>query len=148
MKIWVKSLIVATKWYLLLFLESESTNSKQQQIARSPSLDWTQYYLKSERHFNFRLKSVHLPSFSYDCYIFQADLTDLNCDALVNASNSSLHPGYYSGDGVSGRIREKGGKQMQDSLKKILAQVAYWFHFIYFLPIHGLVSQIIHRLTR
>lgn len=90
---------------------------------RSPGIDWTQHYAKSERRFNFRLKSAHLSSFAYDCYIFQADLTDLNCDALVNASNASLHPGYYSGDGVSRRIREKGGKQMQDSLKKILAQV-------------------------
>ena len=49
--------------------------------------------------------------FEYDIYIFQADLTDLNTDALVNASNPDLHPGY-DGDGISRRIREKGGKQM------------------------------------
>lgn len=97
---------------------------------RSPGIDWTEYYLKSERRLQFRLKSTHLPSFAYDCYIFQSDLTDLNCDALVNASNASLHPGYnYSTSGdevvaVARRIREKGGKQMQDSLKKILLQLA------------------------
>lgn len=107
---------------------SSSTVSSQQQQQqpppRSPGLDWTEYYAKSEQHYKFRVKSVHLPTFAYECYVFQADLTELNCDVLVNASNASLHPGYYSGDGVSRRVREKGGKKMQDSLKKTLSQIS------------------------
>lgn len=53
--------------------------------------------------------------------MFTADLTDLNTDGLVNASNLSLHPGYV-GDGISRRIREKGGKTLQDECKRILKQ--------------------------
>ena len=100
--------------------------------------DWQTLYKQSEIKYNFKLKPKSLDSksnlkahssisssqigdnkFEYDIYIFQADLTDLNTDALVNASNPDLHPGY-DGDGISRRIREKGGKQMHDACKSII----------------------------
>jgi O-acetyl-ADP-ribose deacetylase (regulator of RNase III) len=100
--------------------------------------DWQTLYKQSEIKYNFKLKPKSFDSksnlkahslisttpfednkFEYDIYIFQADLTDLNTDALVNASNPDLHPGY-DGDGISRRIREKGGKQMHDACKSII----------------------------
>lgn len=77
-------------------------------------------------HFKIKPKQENdaennLPDFYYDIYMFTADLTDLNTDGLINASNSSLHPGYV-GDGISRRIREKGGKPLQDECKRILKQ--------------------------
>lgn len=84
--------------------------------------DWPVLYSQSSTKYNFKLtpkqhsSSLH---FDYDVYVFQADLTDLNTDALVNASNPDLHPGY-DGDGISRRIRERGGKQMQDACKSII----------------------------
>ena len=44
-------------------------------------------------------------------------------DALVNATNPNLHPGY-TGDGIGRRIREKAGKQMHDACKRIIKQEA------------------------
>ena len=98
---------------------------------------WFSLYSKSEIKSNFKIKPKHIDdkivdsadvnvqneikNFEYDVYIFNADLTDLNTDALVNASNPNLHPGY-NGDGISRRIREKAGKQMQDACKRILKQ--------------------------
>ena len=93
---------------------------------------WMSLYSKSEIKSNFKIKPKHIDeklsesgqefkAFEYDVYIFNADLTDLSTDALVNASNPNLHPGY-NGDGISRRIREKSGKQMQDACKRILKQ--------------------------
>ncbi|RNA12072.1 E3 ubiquitin- ligase, partial [Brachionus plicatilis] len=52
-------------------------------------------------------------------YVFKADCSELNTDLVVNFTKPNLHPGY-TGDGISRRIREKAGKQMQECLKKIL----------------------------
>jgi O-acetyl-ADP-ribose deacetylase (regulator of RNase III) len=43
------------------------------------------------------------------------DITDLDTDAIVNASNSSLR----LGGGVAGAIRRKGGPQIQEECNKI-----------------------------
>jgi O-acetyl-ADP-ribose deacetylase (regulator of RNase III) len=81
-------------------------------------LEWKTLYYQSDIKFNFKLKSK-ADQVEFDVFVFCADLTELNTDALVNATNVKLHPGY-DGDGISRRIREKGGKQLQDSVKKIL----------------------------
>ena len=46
--------------------------------------------------------SASSDSFEYDVYVFQADLTELNTDALVDASKPDLHPGY---EGLALRMR-------------------------------------------
>jgi O-acetyl-ADP-ribose deacetylase (regulator of RNase III) len=89
-------------------------------------LDWYDMYNESIVRGHFMLKpklvdSVDTSDFYYDVYIFEADLTDLNTDGIVNAANPNLHPGYV-GDGISRRIREKSGKQMQDACKRIIRQ--------------------------
>jgi O-acetyl-ADP-ribose deacetylase len=47
--------------------------------------------------------------------IVQADITGLDCDAIVNAANSALLPG----GGVDGAIRRKAGKELDDELSRI-----------------------------
>lgn len=47
--------------------------------------------------------------------IVQADITGLDCDAVVNAANSALLPG----GGVDGAIRRKAGKELNDELYRI-----------------------------
>lgn len=47
--------------------------------------------------------------------IMQADITGLDCDAIVNAANSALLPG----GGVDGAIRRKAGKELDDELYRI-----------------------------
>jgi O-acetyl-ADP-ribose deacetylase (regulator of RNase III) len=47
--------------------------------------------------------------------ITQADITGLDCDAIVNAANSALLPG----GGVDGAIRRKAGKELNDELSRI-----------------------------
>jgi O-acetyl-ADP-ribose deacetylase (regulator of RNase III) len=90
-------------------------------------LDWHDLYLESSIRGHFMLKpkptddGPDLVDFFYDVFIFEADLTDLNTDGIVNAANPNLHPGYI-GDGISRRIREKAGKQMQDACKRIIRQ--------------------------
>ena len=98
-----------------------------QQTAPTPA-DWRKLYQESKVSFNLKIKPKNVTytdvtdhDFVYDVYIFQADLTDLNTDGLVNANQSNLHPGYSTGDGISQRIREKGGKLMSDACKKIRA---------------------------
>jgi O-acetyl-ADP-ribose deacetylase (regulator of RNase III) len=81
--------------------------------------EWFKLYQSSEHKLNLSLKSEKSSNFSYDIYIFQADLTHLDTESLVNVTNCDLHPGY-DGEGISRRVREKGGKHMQDALKKIL----------------------------
>ncbi|CAF0942130.1 unnamed protein product [Brachionus calyciflorus] len=74
--------------------------------------DWKEQYNNCSNKFMFTINKC-------DVYIFKADLSELNTDILINFTNPNLHPGY-TGDGISRRIREKAGKQMQDCLKKIL----------------------------
>ncbi|HEX5281765.1 MAG TPA: macro domain-containing protein [Micropepsaceae bacterium] len=47
--------------------------------------------------------------------IIQADITGLDCDAIVNAANSALLPG----GGVDGAIRRRAGKELDDELLRI-----------------------------
>lgn len=89
-------------------------------------IDWHDMYHESIVRGHFMLKpklvdTTDTTDFYYDVYIFEADLTDLNTDGIVNAANPNLHPGYV-GDGISRRIREKAGKQMQDACKRIIRQ--------------------------
>ncbi len=50
-----------------------------------------------------------------DLKIIQADITELNCDAIVNAANNQL----LMGGGVAGVIRKKGGQAIEEeALKK------------------------------
>ena len=88
-------------------------------------IDWRTLYDESAVKGCFRVKSKQRDDTQsgvfYDVFIFQADLTDVNADGLVNAANPNLHPGYV-GDGISRRIREKAGKQMQDACKRIIKQ--------------------------
>lgn len=111
------------QFVLLNNLINEHENKQSKSLALNNNSiqnpDWMSYYTKSEIKYKFKIKPLHVDDFAYDVYIFNADLTDLNTDAIVNASNASLHPGYV-GDGISRRIREKAGKQMQEALKKYL----------------------------
>ncbi len=45
----------------------------------------------------------------------QGDITDIDCDAIVNAANTDL----VLGGGVAGAIRRKGGPTIQDECNKI-----------------------------
>src|ERR1700722_10040573 len=47
--------------------------------------------------------------------IRQGDLTDMDCDAIVNAANNDLQ----LGGGVAGAIRRKGGRRIQDECDEI-----------------------------
>lgn len=47
--------------------------------------------------------------------IVEADITDLDVDAIVNAANSALLPG----GGVDGAIRRKAGRKIDDDLYRI-----------------------------
>lgn len=104
--------------------ESKPQN-EQTTITNSIEHEWSKLYSKSEIKYNFKIKTKtdQDEDFFYDIYLFHSDLTDLNTDCLVNAANPNLHPGYV-GEGVSRRIREKAGKQMQDACKKILLNQA------------------------
>jgi hypothetical protein len=73
-------------------LQQPNEKSKE----RHPSkefFDWQTLFKQSEIRYNFKLRPKMFENvggqgqFEYDVYIFQADLTDLNTDALVNASN-------------------------------------------------------------
>ena len=115
-------------------LDQEAAKSRQTQVvqveaptepAKTANHDWRSLYDESAVKGCFQVKPKHQDdnqsdSF-YDVFIFQADLTDVNADGLVNAANPNLHPGYV-GDGISRRIREKAGKQMQDACKRIIKQ--------------------------
>lgn len=48
-------------------------------------------------------------------HIIQADITGLDCDAIVNAANSAL----LGGAGVDGAIRRKAGEELDDELYRI-----------------------------
>jgi O-acetyl-ADP-ribose deacetylase (regulator of RNase III) len=107
----------------------EAVEQVKQQEAKTikTDLDWHDLYLESSIRGHFMLKpkptdnGPDMVDFFYDVFIFEADLTDLNTDGIVNAANPNLHPGYI-GDGISRRIREKAGKQMQDACKRIIRQ--------------------------
>lgn len=99
------------------FLSNETLKDSHATNAHG-KFEWKTLYYQSDVKFNFKLKPK-ADQVEFDIYIFCADLTELNTDALINATNVKLHPGY-DGDGISRRIREKGGKQLQDSVKKIL----------------------------
>ncbi len=45
----------------------------------------------------------------------QGDITDLDCDAIVNAANADL----FLGGGVAGAIRRKGGTAIQEECNRI-----------------------------
>jgi O-acetyl-ADP-ribose deacetylase (regulator of RNase III) len=47
--------------------------------------------------------------------ILQGDLTEMDCDAIVNAANNDLQ----LGGGVAGAIRRKGGRSIQDECNEI-----------------------------
>jgi len=47
--------------------------------------------------------------------ILQGDLTEIDCDAIVNAANNDLQ----LGGGVAGAIRRKGGGRIQDECNEI-----------------------------
>lgn len=47
--------------------------------------------------------------------IRQGDLTEMDCDAIVNAANNDLQ----LGGGVAGAIRRKGGRRIQDECNEI-----------------------------
>jgi len=47
--------------------------------------------------------------------ILQGDLTEMDCDAIVNAANNDLQ----LGGGVAGAIRRKGGRRIQDECDEI-----------------------------
>ena len=123
---------------------------KEDKPLEKPCHDWNNLYTESQIRYNFKLKpklldlkpntksssidlvpvnsavnlnpvNDSLRNFEYDVYIFHADLTELNTDGLVNATNTNLHPGY-DGDGIARRIREKSGKQLVDACKRILKQ--------------------------
>jgi O-acetyl-ADP-ribose deacetylase (regulator of RNase III) len=47
--------------------------------------------------------------------ILQGDITDMDCDAIVNAANNDLQ----LGGGVAGTIRRKGGRRIQDECDEI-----------------------------
>lgn len=47
--------------------------------------------------------------------IVQGDITDISCDAIVNAANSSLK----MGGGVAGAILGKGGQNIQEECDRI-----------------------------
>jgi len=114
-------------------------SSSEVSPSEKPINDWTNLYAQSQVRYNFKLKpklvdlvktpksatdaaeNSNLYNFAYDVFIFHADLTELNTDGLVNATNPNLHPGY-DGDGIARRIREKGGKQMVDACKRILKE--------------------------
>ena len=115
------------------------TTSSDVSPSEKPINDWSTLYAQSQIRYNFKLKpklldliktqksttgsneNSSLENFEYDVYIFHADLTELNTDCLVNATNPNLHPGY-DGDGIARRIREKAGKQMVDACKRILKE--------------------------
>jgi len=50
--------------------------------------------------------------------VLKADITTINCDAIVNAANSSL----MGGSGVDGAIHRKGGNTILEDCKKIIAK--------------------------
>ena len=107
-------------------IKLEQQQPPQDLNKQKPELDWYDMYNESIVRGHFMLKpklvdALDTTDFYYDVYIFEADLTDLNTDGIVNAANPNLHPGYV-GDGISRRIREKSGKQMQDACKRIIRQ--------------------------
>ena len=106
-------------------VETKSQSSTSSDCSPSEKLanDWTNLYAQSQACLNFKLrpKTPNMDFFEYDVFVFHADLTELNTDGLVNATNANLHPGY-DGDGIARRIREKAGKQLVDACKRILKQ--------------------------
>ena len=46
--------------------------------------------------------------------LYKGDITELSCDAITNAANSSL----WMGAGVAGAIKKKGGKVIEDEAVK------------------------------
>lgn len=105
---------------------AQTVAERVSQESKQKVLDWHDLYNESVIRGHFMLKPKLIDDadnsdFFYDVFIFEADLTDLNTDGIVNAANPNLHPGYI-GDGISRRIREKAGKQMQDACKRIIRQ--------------------------
>jgi O-acetyl-ADP-ribose deacetylase (regulator of RNase III) len=60
-------------------------------------------------------KTKPLTSFADRIEILQGDLTEMDCDAIVNAANNDLQ----LGGGVAGAIRRKGGRRIQDECDEI-----------------------------
>lgn len=77
----------------------------------NPNIQLTEWYrlytaCPDEAKLKFNLKSND-QQLEYEIYLFQGDMTNVDADVLVNATNPELHPGY-DGEGVSRRVREKG----------------------------------------
>ena len=101
--------------YMFQFVVFEKMLSDYQNHVLDPVNEFTEWkdkYENSFQKFQFTVNQCQL-------YVFKADCSELNTDLIVNFTNPNLHPGY-TGNGVSRRIREKAGKQMQECLKKIL----------------------------
>ncbi|UZR94512.1 macro domain-containing protein [Chondrinema litorale] len=54
--------------------------------------------------------------------VIQGDITELEVDAIVNANNTNLL-GYAEGNGVNGKIIEKGGDAVSRECKKVIIKM-------------------------
>src|SRR5579862_859706 len=60
-------------------------------------------------------KTTPLTNLAERIEILQGDITEMDCDAIVNAANNDLQ----LGGGVAGAIRRKGGRHIQDECNEI-----------------------------